>query len=442
MSLAAGTFMKKRPAAATTLFLYNLAWSVAIPILKRSRRFEDGLDQRLARQEDLREADVWIHGASAGESFLTAEIAKHRLMAGPLALRLTSCTRQGFDILEKTRASLLTAKPDLAVRTAILPFDKPTLMAKTVNAVRPRLAVMVELELWPGFLVALKQSGARIVIANGRMTEKSLKRFLLFSSFWQSLAPDEILAISPDDAQRFNSLFPQTPVSVVANMKFDRFSGHSEAAGENPLAPLLDPARPTVVLASVRQEEEEEIERIIEKLAQENPQIRVLLFPRHMDRIAAWEKRLDSRGLQWRLRSGLGGTPFDGQVVLWDRFGELGHAYGLARAAFVGGSLAPLGGQNFLEPLDAGLVPVTGPSWENFAWVGEEIVRAGLLFVETGWEKAAERLLAQVASPRPREEVRREARDFLEKKRGGTRITCERILALLHDTSQEKDATP
>jgi 3-deoxy-D-manno-octulosonic-acid transferase len=274
------------------------------------------------------------------------------------------------------------------------------------------------------------------------MTEKSLKRFLLFSSFWQSLAPDEILAISPDDAQRFNRLFPQTPVSVVDNMKFDRFSGHSEAAGRNPLAALLDPARPTVVLASVRQEEEEQIERIMEKLVQENPQIRVLLFPRHMDRIAAWEKRLDSRGLQWRPRSGLGGTPFDDQVVLWDRFGELGHAYGLARAAFVGGSLAPLGGQNFLEPLNAGLVPVTGPSWENFAWIGEEIVRAGLLFVETGWEKAAERLLAQVASPRPREEVRREARDFLAKKRGGTRITCERILALLHDMTQEKEATP
>ncbi|MBW2521797.1 MAG: 3-deoxy-D-manno-octulosonic acid transferase, partial [Deltaproteobacteria bacterium] len=170
--------MKKSPAAATMLFLYNLAWSVAIPFLKRSRRFADGLDQRLARQEDLREADVWIHGASAGESFLTAEIAQHPLMVGPLSLRLTSCTRQGVDILEKTRTSLSAAKPDRAVRTAFLPFDKPTLMAKTVNAVRPRLAVLVELELWPGFLVALKQSGARIVIANGRMTERSLKRFL------------------------------------------------------------------------------------------------------------------------------------------------------------------------------------------------------------------------------------------------------------------------
>jgi 3-deoxy-D-manno-octulosonic-acid transferase len=432
--------MERKLAAVAALFLYDLAWGAAIPFLKYSPRLVDGLTQRLARQESLLQADIWIHGSSAGESYLTAEIAKQLLSQGLLKLRLTSYTRQGIDILEKIRATLQAETPELEVDVGFIPFDKPAIMARTAAVVRPRLAVLVELELWPGMLAALKKTGSRVIIVNGRLTEKSLRRFLLFPSFWQSLAPVEVMAISEDDAGRFRRLFPGIPVSLVNNMKFDRLGQQADAAMENPLAALLDQTRPTVVLASVRQEEEEQIERIIEKLLQENPQIRVLLFPRHMDRIAAWKKRLDSRGLQWRLRSGLGRTPFDGQVVLWDRFGELGHAYALARAAFVGGSLAPLGGQNFLEPVDAGLVPVTGPSWENFAWVGEEIVRAGLLFVETGWEKAAERLLAQVADPRPREEVRREARDFLEKKRGGTRITCERILAILRDTSQEKGA--
>lgn len=431
--------MKKKMTAATTLFFYNLAWSVAIPFLKRSRRLRDGLGQRLAQQENLREADVWIHGASAGESYLTTGIVKHPLLTGPQKMRLTSCTRQGIDILEKARDALLAERPELEADVAFLPFDKTALMAKTVATVRPRLAVLVELELWPGLLHALKKNGSRILIANGRLTEKSLKRFLLFPSLWKELAPDEVLAISPADALRFRRLFPKTPISVVANMKFDRLGQQAEVAGESPFAVLLDQARPAVVLASVRQEEEEQVEQMLAMLVQKNPSLQILLFPRHMERLSAWGKRLDSRGLKWRLRSQLEGKAFDGQVVLWDRFGEMGHAYSLARAAFVGGSLAPLGGQNFLEPLYEGIVPVSGPSWENFSWVGAEIVRQGLLYVETGWKKVAYRLLKQIAAPRPREEVRRAARNFLAKKRGGTRTTCERLLALLHDTSQEKE---
>lgn len=434
--------MKTGLATTSALAIYNLAWTAAIPFLQQKSRFADGIGERLARRDTLGEADIWIHSASAGESYLTAEIVQHPNFTGPLRLWLTTYTRQGLEILEKTREVLLTAKPDLRIRVAFVPFDKPALMEKALSVVRPRLVVLVELELWPGLLHACKKSGCPILIVNGRLTAQSLEKFLRFSSFWASLAPDEVLAISGDDARRFSRLFPQSSIRVQPNIKFDRFTPSPAAGNKNPLAGLLDPERPLVVLASIRKEEEVLVESIIRRIIEQNPDILLLLFPRHMHRLAAWQQRLEALGPAWQVRSRLPDSRPAVKVILWDRFGELHHAYSLARAAFVGGSLAPLGGQNFLEPLNCGLVPVSGPSWSNFSWVGEEIVHQGLLVIEDNWASVTDRLLAQVAANVSRETVRRKARAYLAKNWGGTRATCERILELIKQTSDEKESVP
>jgi 3-deoxy-D-manno-octulosonic-acid transferase len=113
-----------------------------------------------------------------------------------------------------------------------------------------------------------------------------------------------------------------------------------------------------------------------------------------------------------------------GSVVLWDTFGELGHAYHLAAAAFVGGSLAPLRGQNFLEPLASGVRPVIGPSWEDFRWVGTDIIDRGLVREAHGWKEAARLLLEDIARPAVRETVRRQAGEYVQDRQGGTDKAC------------------
>jgi 3-deoxy-D-manno-octulosonic-acid transferase len=99
----------------------------------------------------------------------------------------------------------------------------------------------------------------------------------------------------------------------------------------------------------------------------------------------------------------------------------------LAGAAFVGGSLAPLGGQNFLEPLMYGVIPVTGPSWYNFYWIGRQIIDLGLVRMTEDWKSAAEILIKMLHAPVPPENVRNKAFDFVRKRRGGTRKACEAI---------------
>lgn len=424
--------------AITVIFsIYNLIWAILIPFLKRKPRIADGFDERMGRHLPTGPVDIWIQSASAGESYLTAEILSQFDPSLTFSLWLTTNTRQGLDILLAERKKRKQTHPKLSIHISFSPFDQPSLMDRVVRKVKPQLMVLVELEVWPGLLKALKENTCKILVVNGRLTEKSMKRYLLMPSLWAYLSPDAVCAISDDDAGRFSRLFPSCSVKVLPNIKFDRFAITIHGEADNPLSDLLGTHRPIVTLGSIRQEEETQVTQIIRTLIDDHPHVLVLLFPRHMHRITFWVDRLNELGISFIKRSDLPGMNDACRVVVWDCFGELGYAYDLAQAAFVGGSLAPLGGQNFLEVLACGLVPVTGPSWDNFAWVGQDIVDKGLLIIEPTANHVARRLLNQIQASEAKEAVRHMALDYLERKKGGTRLTCERILSLINPLARQ-----
>ncbi len=422
--------MKKKAAIDTLFSLYGLCWTAAIPFLRRKPRIADGFDQRALAAAPLPKADLWIQSASAGEAFLTVEIFKRLEPQAPLSILATTNTRQGLDILEKAAADIKAQNGFLSVQARFSPFDSPALMEKAVAHVTPSLMVLVELEIWPGLLRALKKQECPVLIVNGRLTERSLKRYLIFPSLWDTLSPASVLAMSEQDGTRFRRLFPDSRVAVIPNIKFDRVPpANKEPSAANPLSDLVDGTAPVVVLGSVREEEEEDVGKIIERLGQNLPEARIFLFPRHMHRLDAWEARLSSMNADFARRSTL--EKQQPRIVLWDVFGELTAAYRLARAAFIGGSLAPLGGQNFLEALACGVIPVTGPSWDNFTWVGHEILALGLLDVGRDWKDVAEKLTAHGKNPMDRNRVTSMTDAFLEPRRGGTAAVCREIGRLL-----------
>lgn len=268
---------------------------------------------------------------------------------------------------------------------------------------------------------------------NGRITEKSLQRYHLWPSVWRILRPDKILAISPADADRFRQLFGPDGIEVMANIKFDRIvPSKSSAADHAPIKSILTPGLPFVVLASVRREEETEVKKMIQTIVRNRPQTVVGLFPRHLQRVKFWQQTLTRLGIRCVLRSTLSDPAGAGTIVLWDTFGELISAYRLARSAFVGGSLAPLGGQNFLEAPVSGVIPIIGPSWENFAWVGTEIIDAGLLRVAEDWRQVAELIIKDIDEPQPHTKVIEAVLQFVETRKGGTAQACGEIKALLN----------
>lgn len=411
------------------LFLYERLWRVAIPLLRLNSRLSTGFEQRTL-QRGLSPADIWIQAASAGEAYLALLLLNGLRFPRPTRVLMTSSTQQGLDTIRNG-----LRKRDLkntSVSAAYFPFDAPTVMGRAVDHVLPKVMVLVESEIWPGLLDALGRRSCRSLIVNGRITERSLRRYRLLPAFWPNFAPDKVLAVSPGDARRFKRLFAAGRVETMSNMKFDRITSDSgDFKGGQIPANLIDPAIPFVVLGSIRRQEEPMVGWMIKRLFQERQDAIVGLFPRHMHRISHWEKKLQRLGVRWRLRSECKEPVPPNTAVLWDVFGELPAAYSAAQAAFVGGSLVPLGGQNFLEALTCGVSPVIGPSWENFYWVGQEILENGLVKGAEDWKAASDLLIQDLEHPPVREQVKKAVFRYVKARQGGTAHACKVIQELL-----------
>jgi len=411
--------------------LYNLLWSCALPLLRFNQRLTEGYQQRSLKVM-LPSTDIWIQAASVGESYLALEIIKTLKVTADIKILVTSNTSQGVDILDRDLADGKKINEEIDVSVGYFPFDKPALMSRAVAAIRPRAMVLLETEIWPGLLRALHQHNCKTIIINGRLTDRSLKRYLLWPSIWPKLRPDRVLAISPADAARFKQLFGPDGIETMPNIKFDHVaSATTSADNRNTIHNLVPSTLTFAVLASVRRQEEPLVKQIINAIFRRRPETVIGLFPRHLHRIQSWQEILNQAGIRWSLRSQAHTPAKAGTVIIWDIFGELLQAYKLCQSAFVGGSLAPLGGQNFLEALICGAKPVIGPSWENFIWVGTEIIDAGLLRVAGNWQEVAALLLKDMESSPPRDAIINRSLAFIRKRQGGAEKACRAITALM-----------
>jgi len=413
--------------------LYNLVWSCALPWLRLNHRLAEGYQQRRLKPM-LPAADIWIQAASVGESYLALEIIKALKVDRPVKILVTANTSQGMDILNKDLTDQGSAGKDIEVTVGYFPFDKPTLMHKAVAAIRPAVMVLLETEIWPGLLRALDQHNSKTIIVNGRLTDKSLNRYLLWPSVWAQLRPAKVLAISPVDADRFKQLFGPAGIEVMPNMKFDRVAASTAAVDDqSKIKDLVPSVAAFAVLASVRRQEEALVKQIMIEILRRRPEIVIGLFPRHLHRVRSWQETLAQAGICWSLRSQAKAPAAAGSVIIWDTFGELMPAYRLCSSAFVGGSLAPLGGQNFLEALICGTRPVIGPSWENFFWVGAEIIETGLLRVAGTWQEVAALLLEDLDNAPPRDEIITRTLEYIKERQGGVERACRAIAALMEE---------
>ncbi len=411
--------------------IYTLLWQIALPLLHRNPRLQEGWPERILSTPPPR-ADIWIQAASVGEAYLVRELLKHCDPNRSQTLLLTSNTAQGLAILQECQHRCSTTHPKLMIHCRSFPFDRPRIMARALDAIQPRLVVLLESEIWPGLLRACKEREIRTLLVNGRINSRSLRNYRIWPGLWRALRPDRVLAISEIDHERFALLFGPARVETMHNIKFDHLLAEQDDNQQpNPLAELLRPERPFLVLGSIRKEEEDDIARLITVLLKRETRLVIGLFPRHLHRLQAWEKRLSGLGLPWQLRSATIRPVRSGRIILWDRIGELRDSYTLARAALVGGTIARLGGQNFLEPLRCGLRPVIGPHWTDFRWVGEEIITEGLVHQVGDWQGAAVQLLADLTSPNDRLSIQKQARSYFQARQGGSQAAWNAVESML-----------
>lgn len=438
------------------LFLkpYGLAWRLARPLLRRHKRLSVRFSERLVPdgwpEDSLAPKDrldtvappfrLWLHAASGGEAYLArAIVAELASRVRDLNIVCTSMTEQGVEVLKQLRQDFSCAECFIAVN--YFPLDQPGLMKKALEQVfgppvqAPRAVALLETEIWPGLLAACREYGVRSYIFNGRMTEGSLKAYRHISGTLRSLAPEKIMANSQADAARFREIFdaPGAPsrVSLMPNIKFDRVAP-AKNDGKNDLRPLLGATpSPVILLASVREEEEAALMGLLSPLRRAAPKAAIIVAPRHMHRAQHWVDTLSGMlaGTQhFKMRSKGLKSVEAGDVVLWDAFGELMALYGLSTAVFVGGSLAPLGGQNFLEPLSFGVTPIIGPSWENFHWVGTEPFKLGLVKQVQDPDSLQAALLAQLHHPSDKSAVKAAFAAYLKTHQGGARQVADFLI--------------
>ncbi len=402
--------------------LYRLLWFFITPILLCAPRLREGAAERTLKEVKFSKADIWLHAASVGEAYIAGDIVRELGKVGKFDILLTTNTRQGKEIIAKNCMDY-----GHRIQVAYMVFDNPALVKKAVAIADPKLLVLIELELWPALMARMKQQGKKLMIVNGRMTEKSLRGYQKALFLWKAVAPDVILAISKADGDRLRTIFPETPTRYVSNIKFDRVKRCDITVKETGKEKIL-------VLASIRREEEAAVLFLMVELLSIFPNLHIDLFPRHLHRVPQWQKLLAERDISFVLKTS---SPEETScsVTIWDVFGELLPAYQRADSVFVGGSLAPLGGQNFMEAFMNGVIPVVGPSISNFLWLGEEVFREGLVKKGADSKEVLQLLVDSLNTPVDKKIIRQKANDFIRSKQGGSRKTCDAIVKLLNSES-------
>ncbi len=321
-------------------------------------RFRAGLRHRLRGGRDLPvlTGSVWIHASSVGEvraaQILIRALQDRRF---PPPLVLSTFTPAGYEL----------ARDEGLDPVFRLPLDFPLWLNPVFEKIRPSLLVLIESEFWPSLLRLCLSRGVPVVLVNGRVSEKSHRRYRRVSGFFRWITEGiRLFSMRSDtDAERLQALgIGPDRVRVTGNLKFDAPVPGGPDSGETPDPPVL-------VFGSTRPGDEGPIMDAVLRLREEFPELSCVLAPRHLDRCEEVEGLIRHYGLPFVRHTQLspnGALPA-GTLILLDRMGDLTRYYARGTAAFVGGGFNPrFGGQNILEPARFGLPVVYGKHMNNF----------------------------------------------------------------------------
>jgi 3-deoxy-D-manno-octulosonic-acid transferase len=352
---------------------------------------------------------IWVHAASVGEVRAAAPLVAGLLAARPhAAVLLSTFTASGRRVAGEL---LRSAGP--RVRVTLLPLDLGPIPGRVIRRERPALFILLETELWPVLLTALRRARVPVLLANGRISPRSFGRYRLLRGALRPVLDAVTLALvrTPADADRYRALgLPAARVQVAGNLKHavSRRSG-AEAREEAIRARLgADAGRPVLVAGSLRGPEGALVLACFRRLLARLPDLLLVLAPRHPGRfdlaaLAEWS------GSWVRWSEAPPRVPRAVAVVLLDTLGELADVYGAGRVACVGGTWAPVGGHNLLEPAYLGVPVVFGPDFRSFEEEGRALLAAGGGFVAATGEELHERCLRLLTDPAEREEAGRRA---------------------------------
>jgi 3-deoxy-D-manno-octulosonic-acid transferase len=414
--------------------LYALALLISSPYwlvrMLQAGKYRAGLKERLGsvparlKRAARPQHSIWIHAVSVGEV-----LAISGLMT---ALRKQFREREIYVSTTTLTGQTLAREKFGPERVFYLPLDLPFAIRPFLAAIQPAMLVLAETEFWPNLLHMAKGSGCQIAVVNARISDRSLPGYKRFRFLLKRVLNeiDLFLAQTEVDHERIIEIGADAGrVRVAGNLKFD-VKAPAESALSRELRRVLQSNQRTLVFGSTVEGEEELLVQCFKSVLRDYPRALIILAPRHPERFDAVAELLRSAGLNFWRRSTWSGSALAGGVLLLDTIGELASVYSVAEITFVGGSVAPRGGHNILEPAQFAKPILIGPHYENF----REIVRTFLasnavLVVNT--EQITATALRLLQQPHEATQLGSRAFHVVEGGRGSTQRTLAAIAELL-----------
>lgn len=324
---------------------------------------------------------IWVHAVSVGETQAAAPLIRELLQRYPRrSLVVTTTTPTGSARVQALFGDQFIGQPGGRVFHVYFPYDLPGAVRRFLGKTRPRLALVMETELWPNLFRQCARRKIPVLIANARLSPRSARGYgKLGGLVRETLADIRLIAAQNDsDAARFRELgAPAAGVTVMGNLKFDqRIPADLEDRAEA-LRRELGSSRPVWVAASTHEGEDEQVLDAFARLRETQSDALLLLVPRHPERFARVAAQARRRGHRVVLRSENRPCDTETSVFVGDTLGELLLFYAVSDVAFVGGSLVPVGGHNMLEPAALGVPVVFGPHLFNFSDISRRLLESG-----------------------------------------------------------------
>lgn len=332
----------------------------------RKGKYREGYGEkflgRVPHLEKTSSKRIWIHAVSVGEVNLAAILLQAWEERFPEREWLVSTTsRTGYELAKKKFAGK---------KVFYAPLDFTWSVREAFKRLQPDLLVLVELELWPNWLLEAKKRSIPVVVVNGRLGEKSFRNYRKIRFFMRQILEALTVVLVQDTAsgEHFRNLgVASEKILLTGPLKYD-------GAQQNRHTPSVEFLRQfwginesdVIFLAGSTQfPEERYVLNVWEKQTERFPELRLILVPRHPERFEEVALMLEKSGHRWDRRSTLE-KPGETRILLVDTVGELSSWWGTAHIGFVGGSMGKRGGQNMLEPAAFGVATCFGPNTWNF----------------------------------------------------------------------------
>lgn len=355
------------------------------------------LRERLGRGHHARAAQPsgWVHAVSVGEAIAAAPLIEGLRRSHPeLPLVVSTVTETGARVVRERYAGIATHR--------YFPLDLPAAVRRVMDDINPAFFICMETELWPNMLRALAERGVPTMIANGRLSDRSFRRYRLVRGALRSVLADvRVFAMqSGEDARRMLALGAEPErVVVTGNIKNEASADPAGATDIWRRLLALRPGQPVWIAGSTHRGEDEAVLEAHARVLETWPALTLVIAPRHPQRVAEVQALVTARGWTAVRRSQLPAQRPARAVIVLDTVGELAQLYSVADVVFVGGSMVNVGGHNMLEPVLRSKPVLFGPHTQNFRESAALLVDSGAASVVRDGATLAVELRRLLADP-------------------------------------------